>query len=104
MLPEHGNSRQPPGDGRPGIALDNLEAILAAVDMTLASVVRLNAYTTDLDELFRQWTTITDRFPASGTASRPACWASRSCRHSSSSCSKQPPLPDRQASFTGYAA
>ena len=44
------------------VALDNLEAILAAAGMTLANVVRLNAYTTDLDELFMHWTTLTDRF------------------------------------------
>lgn len=35
--------------------------------MTLANVVRLNAYTTDLDELFQHWTTLTDRLSASGS-------------------------------------
>ncbi|MGH3465714.1 MAG: hypothetical protein ACRDP9_29940 [Kribbellaceae bacterium] len=29
-----------------GVALDNLEAVLAGADMTLANVVRLNVYTT----------------------------------------------------------
>ena len=60
---------QHPGDmtAQLGVALDNLEAILAAADMTLANVVRLNAYTTDLDELFQHWTSITDRFSASGS-------------------------------------
>jgi enamine deaminase RidA (YjgF/YER057c/UK114 family) len=47
------------------VALDNLEAVLAAADMTLDNVVRLNAYTTDLDELFKHWTTLTDRFASS---------------------------------------
>jgi enamine deaminase RidA (YjgF/YER057c/UK114 family) len=57
-------SPQHPGDmaAQIGMALDNLEAILAAADMTLANVVRLNAYTTDVDELFKHWTSVTDRF------------------------------------------
>jgi hypothetical protein len=33
--------------------------------MTLANVVRLNAYTTDLDELVKQFPRITDRFGTS---------------------------------------
>lgn len=55
---------QHPGDmpAQLEVALDNLEAILAAADMTLDNVVRLNAYTTDLDELFKHWTTLTERF------------------------------------------
>ena len=55
---------QHPGDmaAQIGMALDNLEAILTAAGMTLASVVRLNAYTTDVDELFKHWTSVTDRF------------------------------------------
>jgi len=32
-------------------SIDNIEAILAAADMTLANVVRLNIYTTDVDAL-----------------------------------------------------
>jgi enamine deaminase RidA (YjgF/YER057c/UK114 family) len=61
-------SPQHPGDMTAQIeaALDNLVAILAAAGMTLANVVRLNAYTTDLDKLFQHWTTLTDRFPGSG--------------------------------------
>ena len=62
----NGNS-QHPGDmaAQLGLALDNLEAVLADADMTLANVVRLNAYTTDVDELFKHWTTLTDRFAGS---------------------------------------
>jgi enamine deaminase RidA (YjgF/YER057c/UK114 family) len=54
---------QHPGDMTAQLeaALDNLEAILAAADMTLANVVRLNAYTTDLDKLFQHWPTLTGR-------------------------------------------
>ena len=36
------------------LALDNLEAVLTAADMTLANVVRLGVYSTHVDEsLFR---------------------------------------------------
>jgi len=56
---------QHPGDmaAQLELALDNLEAILAAGDMTFANVVRLNVYTTDVDELVNQhFPRITDRF------------------------------------------
>jgi len=43
------------------LALDNLQAVLAA-DMGLANIVRLNVYTTDVDELFKHWTRLPDRF------------------------------------------
>jgi enamine deaminase RidA (YjgF/YER057c/UK114 family) len=36
------------------LALDNLEAIMAAADMTLANIIRLNVYTTDVDELINE--------------------------------------------------
>jgi enamine deaminase RidA (YjgF/YER057c/UK114 family) len=44
------------------LALDNLEAVLADADMTLANVVRLNVYTTDVDELFKHWGSLPTRF------------------------------------------
>jgi enamine deaminase RidA (YjgF/YER057c/UK114 family) len=44
------------------LALDNLEAVLAGADMTLANVVRLNVYTTDVDELFKHWAGLPSRF------------------------------------------
>src|SRR5436305_9389734 len=44
------------------MSLDNLEGILAAAEMTLASIVRLNVYTTDVDELFKHWATLAGRF------------------------------------------
>ena len=47
------------------LSVDNLEAILAAADMSLANVLRLNAYTTDFDELLKNWVTLTNRFGAS---------------------------------------
>jgi enamine deaminase RidA (YjgF/YER057c/UK114 family) len=57
-------SPQHPGDmgAQLELAVDNLEAVLAGADMTLANVVRLNAYATDLDELLKHWATLTDRF------------------------------------------
>ncbi len=55
---------QHPGDmaAQLELALDNLQAVLAAADMTLANIVRLNVYTTDVDELFKHWTRLPDRF------------------------------------------
>jgi enamine deaminase RidA (YjgF/YER057c/UK114 family) len=49
---------QHPGDmaARLGLALDNLEAVLVDADMTLANVVRLNIYTTDVDTLLQHFT------------------------------------------------
>jgi enamine deaminase RidA (YjgF/YER057c/UK114 family) len=44
---------QHPGDMAAQLehALGNLEAVLSAADMTCTNVIRLNAYTTDVDEL-----------------------------------------------------
>jgi enamine deaminase RidA (YjgF/YER057c/UK114 family) len=57
-IPQH------PGDmaAQLELALDNLEAVVAAADMTLANIVRLNVYTTDFDELLKHWGHLTDRF------------------------------------------
>ena len=55
---------QHPGDmgAQLELALDNLEAIVAAADMTLDHIARLNVYTTDVDELIsRHFARITDR-------------------------------------------
>ena len=55
---------QHPGDmaAQLQLALDNLEAVLAAADMTVANVVRLNVYATDLNEYFRLFESVNDRF------------------------------------------
>jgi enamine deaminase RidA (YjgF/YER057c/UK114 family) len=55
---------QHPGDmaAQLELALDNLEAVVAAADMTLANIVRLNFYTTDVDELFKHFARVNDRF------------------------------------------
>jgi enamine deaminase RidA (YjgF/YER057c/UK114 family) len=59
---------QHPGDmaAQLGLALDNLETVLARADMTLANVVRLGVYTTDVDELFKHWARLAARFGDSG--------------------------------------
>jgi enamine deaminase RidA (YjgF/YER057c/UK114 family) len=44
------------------LALDNLEAVLGAADMSLADVVRLNVYTTDVEELLKQFSRLNNRF------------------------------------------
>src|SRR3954470_4681013 len=58
---------QHPGDLRAQLelSLDNLEAVLAAAHMTLANVIRLNMYTTDIDELFKNNAVIMERFEGS---------------------------------------
>ena len=63
-------SPQHPGDmaAQLRLALDNLQAVLAGVGMTLASVVRLNVYTTDVDILLQHFTILTERFE--GTSER----------------------------------
>ena len=55
---------QHPGDMRSQIALalDNLEAVLNAADMGLANVVRLNIYTTDVDEAMKHFDVLGSRF------------------------------------------
>jgi enamine deaminase RidA (YjgF/YER057c/UK114 family) len=48
--------------GQLKLSLDNLEAVLADADMTLANVVRLNVYTTEFDELVKHWSSLVERF------------------------------------------
>jgi enamine deaminase RidA (YjgF/YER057c/UK114 family) len=58
---------QHPGDmaAQLELALDNLEAVVAAADMTLANIVRLSFYTTDVEELFKHFARVNDRFGSS---------------------------------------
>ncbi|MFB6610806.1 RidA family protein [Agromyces sp. NPDC056379] len=65
-------------DGRPqhdgdmaaqlALSLDNLEAVLAAADMSLGDVVRLNVYTTDVDLLFPHYGVLASRLGGAGVA------------------------------------
>ncbi|MEU8222307.1 RidA family protein [Kribbella sp. NPDC048915] len=50
------------------LSLDNLEAVLAEAGMTLADVVRLNVYTTDVDRLFGEYGVLAGRLAAAGVA------------------------------------
>src|ERR687896_835622 len=55
---------QHPGDmaAQLELALDNLQTVLAGAGMSLAGVVRLNVYTTDVDEYFKHFARVNDRF------------------------------------------
>ncbi|XVV07044.1 RidA family protein [Actinosynnema sp. CA-248983] len=48
--------------------LDNLEAVLGEAGMTLANLVRLNVYTTDVDLLFQHYGVLAARLGAAGVA------------------------------------
>jgi len=50
------------------MAVDNLEAVLGEAGMTLANVVRLNIYTTDIDEFFVHYGNLAGRTAAAGVA------------------------------------
>jgi enamine deaminase RidA (YjgF/YER057c/UK114 family) len=62
-----GGTPQHPGDMAAQIemSVSNLEAVLESAGMSLADVVRLNVYTTDFDELLKNWATLKDRFASS---------------------------------------
>jgi enamine deaminase RidA (YjgF/YER057c/UK114 family) len=51
-----------------GLSLDNLEAVLREAGMTLADLVRLNVYTTDVDLLFQHYGVLASRLGAAGVA------------------------------------
>ena len=55
---------QHPGDMRSqvALALANLEVVLTAADMSLATVVRLNIYTTDVEEAMKHFDVLGSRF------------------------------------------
>ena len=61
-----------PGDMRAqvALALDNLEAVLREAGLTLADVVRLNYYTTDVDAFFGASDIVMERL--AGADCRPA--------------------------------
>ncbi|MBH5338749.1 RidA family protein [Streptomyces pactum] len=50
------------------LSLDNLEAVLGAAGMSLANLVRLNVYTTDVDQLFPHYGVLASRLGAAGVA------------------------------------
>lgn len=54
--------------GQLALAIDNLESVLVAAGMTLANLVRLNVYTTDVDALFPHYGQLAGRLGAVGVA------------------------------------
>jgi enamine deaminase RidA (YjgF/YER057c/UK114 family) len=66
------------GDGKPehagdmaaqlALSLDNLEAVLGGAGMSLANLVRLTVYTTDVDLLFPHYGVLAARLGAAGAA------------------------------------
>ncbi|REJ04651.1 RidA family protein [Microbacterium bovistercoris] len=50
------------------LSLENLEAVLAEAGMTVAHLIRLNVYTTDVDALFPHYGLLAARLGAAGVA------------------------------------
>lgn len=50
------------------LSIDNLEAVLGVAGMSLADVVRLNVYTTDVDLLFQHYGVLASRLGAARVA------------------------------------
>ena len=50
------------------LSLDNLEAVLGEAGMSLANLVRLTVYTTDVDGLFEHYGVLASRLGAAGVA------------------------------------
>jgi len=61
---------QHPGDmrGQIALALDNLEAVLRAAEMSLSNVVRLVVYATDVDDALAHFDLMGRRFGPAGVA------------------------------------
>lgn len=56
--PQHSDDMR----GQIALALDNLEAVLAGADMTLANVTKLGIYATDVDEALKNFDLMGMRF------------------------------------------
>ena len=56
--PQHPNDMR----GQIGLALDNLQAVLAGADMTLSNIIRLGVYATDVDEALKDFDLLGMRF------------------------------------------
>lgn len=54
--------------GQLALAVDNLEAVLSDAGMSLANLVRLNVYTTDVDQLFPHYGVLAGRLGAARVA------------------------------------
>jgi enamine deaminase RidA (YjgF/YER057c/UK114 family) len=59
----NGNAQHPDDIGAQiELSLDNVQTLLTAADMSFANVARLNVYTTDMDQLLRQFGRVSKRF------------------------------------------
>ncbi|MET9510133.1 RidA family protein [Streptomyces flavidovirens] len=66
------------GEGKPehdgdmaaqlALSIDNIKAVLAEAGMSLANLVRLNVYTTDVDLLFQHYGVLAGQLGAAGVA------------------------------------
>lgn len=94
------------GDGRPrhdgdmaaqlALSTDNLEAVLAGAGMSLANLVRLGVYTTDVDLLFQHYGGLVARLAAAGvTPTMTMLGVTRLAVPASWSSWREPPSPDR---------
>ncbi|WP_418960987.1 RidA family protein [Streptomyces tritici] len=54
--------------GQLGLCVDNMEAVLREAGMSLANLVRLTVYTTDVDLLFPHYGVLAGRLAAAGVA------------------------------------
>ncbi|QKW08846.1 RidA family protein [Streptomyces sp. NA04227] len=54
--------------GQLALSVDNVEAVLAEAGMSLANLVRLGVYTTDVDLLLRHYGVLAGRLGAAGVA------------------------------------
>jgi enamine deaminase RidA (YjgF/YER057c/UK114 family) len=54
--------------GQLASSVDNVQAVLAAAGMSLANLVRLTVYTTDVDRLLGQYGVLVSRLAAAGAA------------------------------------
>jgi enamine deaminase RidA (YjgF/YER057c/UK114 family) len=52
--------------GQINLALDNLGTVLAGAGFELSNVVRLNYYTTNVDQLFANWDVVVSRLDQAG--------------------------------------
>jgi enamine deaminase RidA (YjgF/YER057c/UK114 family) len=52
--------------GQIGVAMDNVETVLAATGMSLADVVRMTLYTTDIDRFFEAYGAYAGRLAEAG--------------------------------------
>lgn len=68
MSPEGQPQHEGDAAAQLGLAVDNLEGVLAAAGMGLANLVRLNVYATDVDSLMEHYGVLAARLGQAGVA------------------------------------